>query len=79
MTLLRKEETFGYCTGVFVFTQSKRVSIIGFLINLKIQDSPKMRIKASLYKWLEYTTTKQISPNTIERDIKSSAKDLCIS
>ena len=49
---LERRRLFGYCTGVFVFTQSKRVSIIGFLINLKIQDSPKMRLKlASINGW----------------------------
>ena len=66
---LEREETLWLLHWRLCFHPEQASLYYWFFNKFKNTRFTKDEIKASLYKWLEYTTTKQISPNTIERDI----------
>jgi len=66
---LEREETLWLLHWRLCFKPEQASLYYWFFNKFKNTRFTKDEIKGSLYKWLEYTTTKQISPNTIERDI----------
>lgn len=68
-SFLEREETLWLMHWRLCFNPELATLYYWFFNKFKHTKFTKDELKGGLLQWLEYTTTKQISPNTIERDI----------